>query len=83
MGRKRTDQWQEEAGEPDRKSHPEELNSPEREFSEAVEGKFAREQPIPPKVLEPDTERARAEELERQEHLHERQRPKQRSRKRS
>ncbi|MGH7461379.1 MAG: hypothetical protein ACREMA_10165 [Longimicrobiales bacterium] len=69
MGRKRTDQWTGGAGATDYKTHPEgqeDAVPDDRKFSEAMEGRFSRAQPIPPKVLDPDAERAREEEMERQ-----------------
>jgi hypothetical protein len=72
MARKRTDQWTGEAGATDHKTHPQDgqdAAADDRKFSEVMEGRFARSQPIAPKVLDPEAERARSAELERQEHI--------------
>ena len=54
--KKRTDQWTGEAGATDHKTHPEgphDADADDRRYSEAMEGKFSRAQPIPPKLLDP------------------------------
>ena len=66
MPRKRTDQWTGGAGATDYKTHPDDAEdavSDDRKFSQAREGRFSGSQPIPPKVLEPETEQARDEEM--------------------
>jgi hypothetical protein len=75
MGKKRSYQWQavvDEACVTDYKTHPNdahEADVDDRRFSSAMEGKFSRGQPIPPRVLEPRTARARARELLRLGHI--------------
>ena len=81
--KKRTDQWTGEAGATDHKTHPEGPHDADRDdqkFSEAMESRFARSQPIPPKVLDPETERAREAELARQAHVHDKDKPRVRRR---
>ena len=79
MGKKRSFQWQavyEEANVTDYKTHaagPHEADPDDMRFSRAMEGHFHGGQPVAPKVLEPNAERARARELRRQDRIHQKQ----------
>jgi hypothetical protein len=78
MGKKRSYQWQavpDEAGATDYKTHPNdprEADIDDGRLSRAMEGKFKGGQPIPPRVLDPRVARARAREMLRQAHIHQR-----------
>jgi hypothetical protein len=84
MGKKRSYQWQavvDEACATDYKTHPNDARDAavdDRKLSRVMEGKFKGGQPIPPRVLEPRAARARAREMLRLGHIHQRRRRNQR-----
>ena len=74
MSRKKTDQWTSD-GATDYKTRPQgpdDAAADDRKFSESMETRFARAQPIPPDVLKPGVEQAREEEIARQRQQRER-----------
>lgn len=77
MAGKRPDQYRitnDEGGATDYKTYPNEPREVdvERElYGRIMKGQARRQQPIPPKLPEPETEEKRDDELERQAHIHE------------
>lgn len=77
MGGKRPDQYQidyDEAGATDYKFYPDQPKDAKRgyeQYGRAMKGRAKTRQPIPPKAPAPGVEQDRAEEMERQDHIHE------------
>jgi hypothetical protein len=77
MGGKRPDQYRidpREAQASDHKTRPIDSKGAEPDaelYGRVMKGSVKRKQPIPPETLEPETARAREEEMERQDQVHE------------
>lgn len=77
MGGKRPDQYRidpRDSQATDYKTRPRDKSDvrPDKElYGRVMKGSVKKAQPVPPETLEPDTARAREEELERQRHVQE------------